>query len=287
MDPFLSQLTIVDSLASSPAHAAKVKDMVWGKVVALATQLAEAADRHSKDVQNASSYIKIEKKRKAPRDEDSAQQPSQGEGGTEDAAESVGGDGSGEGDEGGGRDGHTPNSPRALRTAPCSDIDSSDSPGTKRRKMTHKPSVNGVGGGEGGGPTSVAAADANCNTPNIPPAAECQDSSEDVIFILESGLFGATPDVAQCNDTKWMHRERAEAELESFKALGSKRTFGNPPLESLLPFWASPEGSGRWGSIECFFPSCGAACAVSSSVYAADGQGVCSAVVSVLLHLGV
>lgn len=44
MDPFLSQLSFVDSLASSPAHAATVKSAVWERVVALSVRLAQADD---------------------------------------------------------------------------------------------------------------------------------------------------------------------------------------------------------------------------------------------------
>lgn len=260
MDPFLSQLTIIDSLASSPRHAAKVKSIVWEKVVALATQLAEAADRHSEDMkQNANSDQNERRIRQQSltsggglkQQQRWQQQHAQGGEGKRknDTGRGDGDTGQNSNSDDGGDRPSRNNSPR-LDPDNESDEYNTTSPRTKRQKLAHKPGNYGgtdresrSEGGDGVART-VSVTPVHTNTPSA-AALPQQDSSEDVRFILESGLFGAAPSTPKCNEIERIHRERAEAELESFKALGSKRVFGSPPLESLLSFWAAAEGSGR------------------------------------------
>ena len=220
MDPFLSQLFLVDSLASSPEHAARVKSIIWEKVVALAVSLAEAEEASTRGSE-------IHRRcdlggRFLPRE------PQQNN------ARGVAQSGAG--------DGGIDRQP--IPTSCYQDHPALEGGGKKRSRLAAFGSYKGVqnsshNGVHNGGGGSSSAGDARGALPESSPKEDGAGNSRnfDVSYILESGLFGSAPTNLTAGATT--HKERAEAELEAFKALGAKRTFGVPPLKDLLSYWAS------------------------------------------------
>lgn len=213
MDPFLSQLFLVDSLASTPEYAARIKSNIWGEVVSLAVSLAEAEEasagvesKRCRYCQGVSPNLECSSRH--------SQEIAEGD-------EVVEGTGNA-------RQPASVASP-FLGHPPDGGI-------RKRPRLGSGPHSIGVSGSEASaGPT---AASAGFSSPE-PSSGEGGTGSRnfDVNYILESGLFGSAPHKPVPRVKS--HKERAEAELEAFKALGSKRTFGEPPLKDLLPFWIS------------------------------------------------
>lgn len=226
MDPFLSQLFLVDSLASSTGYAAKIKSNIWDKVVSLAVSLAEAEEasaeagaKRQRHCQGLSPNLE--------RSSRHSQEITEGE----DVVEGIG-------------NARQPSSVTSRFLGHPLDG------GTRKRpRLVLGPhiAVSDENGGSVSGGSSVSSSEAGAEAATAstgflsPEPSSSEDGAGsrnfDVSYILESGLFGSAPHKPKTRAKS--HKERAEAELEAFKALGSKRTFGAPPLKDLLPFWAS------------------------------------------------
>lgn len=204
MDPFLSQLSFVNSLASSPAHAATVKCAVWERVVALSVRLAQVAD--AREQKREQQQLEIRREETSAGDVDRQASPSSR---LEEAYET---------DMGSSGSRKRPRSPTVFE-----DLNGCDSSTIR---------VSGVGGRA---PPATVGSDVTHAHDST--AGTGINHEFDVSYILESGIFGAVPSTpAKKIET---HQGRAESELERFKALGAKRSFGAPPLDGLLAFWAS------------------------------------------------
>lgn len=225
-DPFLSQLTIIDSLASNARYAAKVKEIVWDKLVTLAADLAEADDGSFERTREGDERGREGERRgnSVTRDIDNTDHQSS----------------------------PLPQNNVTVTSAFASgnnnndgDNDNADCP-KKRQKVAENSGSAGERMPSMNSASPVEAAEKTtgdfCALPPAVTAPHLQQPQDDpdVRFILESGIFGSmTPANVPAEKT---HRDRAELELDRFKALGARRTFGAPPLDGLLSFWAG-EGS--------------------------------------------
>lgn len=214
MDPFLSQLFFVDSLASVPEYAARIKSIIWGKVVSLAVLLAEAEE--------ASAGVELKRCRHCQGVSTNFECSSEGG----DVVQGTG---------------------NARQPASVASLFLGHSPdgGTTRKRPrlgsgphTTVSDENSIGVSSSESSAGATTVSAELSSPG-PSSGEDGTGSRnfDVSYILESGLFESAPHKPMPRVKS--HKERAEAELEAFKALGSNRTFGAPPLKDLLPFWTS------------------------------------------------
>lgn len=234
MDPFLSQLSLVDSLASSPAYCTRVKSAVWDKVLNLAVSLVEAAEmdadeRHRRRRQKGEEEkLEREKGKKRRRLSEGGGVYANGDkqgGGIGRAADDEGSTS----DENGPKDtGNIPHEGTGLTTTnpnhQCS------------REHSYTSSADWESRGDRG---KAAAAEGAEIVPTRDDNVTGRNSSPDfdVSYILESGIFGSVSSTPVRKVET--HRSKAEAELDAFKALGAKRTFGMPPLNGLWSFWVS------------------------------------------------